>query len=255
MFENYNEKDISMTFVKGLEVLAAFNGRDRAMTIPDIATKTGLNRTVARRLVLTLQYLGYLECSNRVYKLTPKILGLAGEFLQGRDIGKHVTPILRSYSQTLGDSISFAMLDGVEAIYVAHSPGDPGMITQGFTVGYRLPLHATGIGRVLVAFSPVDIQDQLLQQAPRTAYTEATRTRIDDLRADLKKTRMNGYALVSNEFERGVTSLAVPVMRSGQVLVGALGIVGPTPRFEDANALFERVLMLRECAESIAVFA
>ncbi|MDO6749321.1 helix-turn-helix domain-containing protein, partial [Gilvimarinus sp. 1_MG-2023] len=95
-----------MTFAKGLEVLEAFSGTDRSMTIPNIAEKTGLNRTVARRLVLTLQYLGYLECSNRVYKLTPKILGLAGEFLQGRDIGKHVTPILRSYSLKLGEGIS-----------------------------------------------------------------------------------------------------------------------------------------------------
>ncbi|MDO6680723.1 MULTISPECIES: IclR family transcriptional regulator [unclassified Oceanobacter] len=243
-----------MTFAKGLEVLEAFSGTDRSMTIPNIAEKTGLNRTVARRLVLTLQYLGYLECSNRVYKLTPKILGLAGEFLQGRDIGKHVTPILRSYSLKLGEGISFAMLDGTEAIYVAHSPSDPGMITQGFTVGYRLPLHATGIGRVLVAFSTDEMQEQLLQDAPRTAYTEDTKIDLEDLRLDLKKARINGYALVANEFEQGVTSLAVPVMR-GSALIGALGIVGPTPRFEDANGLFERILALRECAEAIAVFA
>ncbi|MDO6806942.1 IclR family transcriptional regulator C-terminal domain-containing protein, partial [Wenyingzhuangia sp. 1_MG-2023] len=75
--------------------------------------------------------------------------------------------------------------------------------------------------------------------APRTAYTEDTKIDLEDLRLDLKKARINGYALVANEFEQGVTSLAVPVMR-GSALIGALGIVGPTPRFEDANGLFER---------------
>ncbi|WP_169569310.1 IclR family transcriptional regulator [Sneathiella limimaris] len=253
MPEDLNAKDISLTFAKGLEVLAAFDATDREMTIPALARKTNLNRTVTRRLVLTLEHLNYLECRNRVYRLTPRILRLAGGFLQGRDIGKHVTPILTTCSEALKESVSFAMIDGLEAVYVAHSPGDPTMITIGFTVGSRLPLNATAIGRTLVAFSAPGKREYLLTHAPREAHTNATKTEIEDLRADLQTTAFQGFAFVSDEFEQGVSSLAVPVLQNDGELVGALGIVGPNPRFADEEQQKKRLALLRECASSIAM--
>ena len=252
MADAITEKEISLTFAKGLEVLAAFDANDREMTIAAIAKKTNLNRTVTRRLVLTLEMKNYLECHNRVYRLTPRILRLAGGFLQGRDIGRHVAPILTSYSQELKESVSFAMLDGEEAVYVAHSPGDPSMITMGFTVGSRLPLHATAIGRTLLAFCPAQLQDTLLQSVPKISFTPATKIEIDDLRADLQIAKPKGYAFVQDEFEQGVSSLAVPVLRQDRSLIGALGIVGPNPRFSDAKRVQSRITMLQECAASIA---
>jgi IclR family pca regulon transcriptional regulator len=246
------EKEISLTFAKGLEVLAAFDAEDREMTISAIARKTNLNRTVTRRLVLTLEHLNYVECHNRVYRLTPRILRLAGGFLQGRDIGKYVTPILATFSQRLRESVSFAMLDGGEAVYVAHSPGDPTMITLGFTVGSRLPLHATAIGRALLAFTDLRTRETLLQRIPRIPYTPQTKVSVEALAADLDDAARLGFSHVEDEFEQGVASLAVPVLRGGVDLVGALGIVGPTPRFADAGARDERIGLLRECAASIA---
>ncbi|GLQ05919.1 IclR family transcriptional regulator [Sneathiella chinensis] len=242
-----------MTFAKGLEVLAAFDAEDRELTIPEVARKTNLNRTVARRLVLTLEHLNYLECNNRVYRLTPRILRLAGGFLQGRDIGKHVSPILATYSEKLKGSVSFAMLDGNEAVYVAHSPGDPRMITLGFTVGSRLPLHATAIGRALVAFSGWETRERLLEVAPRVKYTCSTKIDLDDLRDDLDLSVRNGFVYVQDEFEQGVASLAVPVKRPDGALIGSLGIVGPNPRFSNEKNKLEKVRLLHECAGSIAM--
>lgn len=246
------DKEISLTFAKGLEVLAAFDAQDREMTISKIAQKTNLNRTVTRRLILTLEHLKYLECTNRVYRLTPRILRLAGGFLQGREIGKYVSPILATFSERLNESVSFAMLDGREAVYVAHSPGDPTMITLGFTVGSRLPLHATAIGRALLAFTDAENRENLLQRMDRIAYTSNTKVELQDLRDDLDDAAKAGFSYVQDEFEQGVASLAVPVLRSSSDLIGALGIVGPNPRFAEGDAKEKRVQLLQECAASIA---
>lgn len=254
MSEQLSKKDISMTFAKGLQVLSAFDANDREMTISSIAKKTSLNRTVVRRLVLTLDHYGYLESRNRVYRLTPHILSLASGFLQGRDLGKHVTPILRTFSDQLKEDISFAMLDIDQAIYVAHSPGDSTMITQGFTVGTRLPLQATAIGRVLIAFSISEMQDHILNTVPRTPFTSETIVQLEKLKNELMITAARGYALVRNEFEQGVTSLAVPVLSSDRELIGALGIVGPNPRFDDKSVQKARIESLQKCSNLIAIY-
>ncbi|MEX1215766.1 IclR family transcriptional regulator [Saccharospirillum sp.] len=254
MSEQLTQKDISMTFAKGLQVLTAFDANDRELTIPSIAKKTKLNRTVVRRLVLTLQYYGYLESRNRVYRLTPHILSLASGFLQGRDLGKHVTPIMRTFSDQLSEDISFAMLDIDQAIYVAHSPGDSTMITQGFTVGTRLPLQATAIGRALIAFSKPETQEHILESVPRVPFTPDTIVELDKLGCELETTVKQGFALVKNEFEQGVTSLAVPVLSADGELIGALGIVGPNPRFEDEKIQVARIKILQKCAKLVAIY-
>ncbi|MGQ9365598.1 IclR family transcriptional regulator [Azospirillum sp. ST 5-10] len=247
-----SDKDISLTFAKGLEVVEAFGQGEPAMTIPDIARRTGINRTVARRLVLTLEHLGYLECRNRVYTLTPRVLRLAAGFLQGRQVGKAIVPILNGYSAKLGEAISFAMLDGHEAVYVAHSPGEPHMITLGFTMGTRLPLLPTGLGRALLAFAPPETRERLLAEAPLQPYTRTTKRSLEAVRRDLAETAERGYAYVEGEFEEGVSSLAVPVLRGGTELVGALGVVGPSPRFADEGARRLRVAALGDCAHAVA---
>ncbi len=252
MTDTIADKEISLTFMKGLQVLAAFDATDRQMSIADIAKKTNLNRTVTRRLVLTLEQMNYVECTNRRYQLTPRVLRLAGGFLQGREIGKYATPILSNSSQKLKESISFAMRDGNEAVYVAHSPGDPSMITMGFTVGSRLPLHATAIGRTLLAFSEPLTQDELLAHSPLTAFTPYTKIDVAEIKEDLLRSKLQGFCLVKDEFEEGVTSLGVPVLQEGGSLIGALGIVGPNPRFENTAELLLKKEQLQECAQSIA---
>lgn len=253
MKEGVDSKQISKTFAKGLQVFSAFDGIDRELTIPEISKKTGIDRTVARRLILTLESMGYLESrSPRRYQLTPKILGLASYFLRGRGIGKYIDPILRSFSQKLGEGISFAMIDDLEAIYVAHSPGEPCMITHGFTVGFRLPLAATSIGRVLLAFSDAEKYDYLLENVPLKLFTSQTKIKRKELDECMKEIRVRGYSMVTDEFELGVTSLSVPVLSSEKKLIGALGVAGPSPRFEEEAEVKRRVSILFECAEAMS---
>lgn len=247
------DKDISLTFAKGMEVLEAFESAAAPLTIPDLARLTGINRSVTRRLVLTLARLGYLTEANRAYAPSPRVLRLASGYLRERQFGRTVQPVMASYSKQLGDAISLAVRDGTDAIYVAYSPGDPALITSGFGIGSRLPLTATGIGRALLAFSGEASIEELLA-APLPSYTAATKTDPAALRADLGETRSRGYALVTDEYEAGVTSIAVPVLDSQGRAKAALGIVGPSARFEKNGVCTQKAAVLRDCAETLASF-
>ena len=247
------DKDVSQTFARGLAVLAAFDGQDTELTISELAKKTELNRTIVRRIVITAQRLGYVEATGNVYRLTPKILRLANGFLRGPRVGNAIWPVLLSYSTKLEERISFAMLDGHDAVYVAHSPGDPRMTMHGFTVGSRLPLFATAIGRSLLAFSEPDVRDDALETVAATAFTKHTITVKEEIAGALQVVRDSGFAFVADEFEDGVTGLAVPVTRPDGTLIGALGVAGPNPRYADAGDRREKVDILKECADAISL--
>ncbi|NIR59603.1 MAG: hypothetical protein GWO02_08800, partial [Gammaproteobacteria bacterium] len=139
-----------------------------------------------------------------------------------------------------------------EAVYVAHSPADPQMITHGFTVGSRLPLLATGIGRALLAHTDRETRESLIAEAPLHPHTGATKRSLEAVRRALEETAARGFAHVEDEYEEGVASIAVPVLRPGGELIGALGIVGPSPRFHEKSARDHRIRALRDCAETIA---
>lgn len=109
---NENDKEISLTFAKGLSVIRAFEGKNRALSIPEIAAKVQLNRAVTRRLIRTLERLGYVSFDRGRYELTPRILRLTQGFIEGRNISQIIQPILRQTSHEVGESVSFAMLDG-----------------------------------------------------------------------------------------------------------------------------------------------
>jgi IclR family pca regulon transcriptional regulator len=247
------DKDISLTFAKGMEVLEAFESAAAPLTIPDLARQTGINRSVTRRLVLTLVRLGYLTETNRAYAPSPRVLRLASGYLRERQFGRTVQPVMASYSKQLGDAISLAVRDGADAIYVAYSPGDPALITSGFGIGSRLPLTATAIGRALLAFSGETVIEDLLA-APLPSFTPETKTDPAMLRADLGETRSRGYALVTGEYEPGVTSIAVPVLDRQGRAKAALGIVGPAARFEEITVCTQKAVVLRDCAETLANF-
>lgn len=102
-------RDISLTFVKGMSVLKAFDTSSTHMTLSQIARATGLNRAATRRLILTLVQLGYVKQEDRVFSLTPRILVLAGGFLQGRRFGKTIEPVMRSFSDQISKAISMAI--------------------------------------------------------------------------------------------------------------------------------------------------
>ena len=176
------DRDISLTFAKGMTVLKAFDAANTHLTLPQIARIAGLERATARRLVLTLVHLGYVKQRDRVFSLTPRILVLAGGFLQGRQFGKAIEPVLRAFSLRIGEPISMAMIDGYEGVYVAHAGSEKAKVSIGLTVGSRVPLLQTAIGRALVSHVGPDLTDEIVGSAPLRRYTSATVEDRDEIR-------------------------------------------------------------------------
>lgn len=245
------DRDISLTFVKGMNVLKAFDTTHTHLTLPQIARVTGLDRAIARRLVLTLVHLGYVKQEDRVFSLTPRILVLAGGFLQGRQFGKTIEPVMRSFSSQISEAISMAMIDGYQAVYVAHAGAKPYSVSIGFTVGSKVPLLSTAIGRALIATCSDVGAQELIANAPLERYTEQTNMDRDSIAADVALTAKRGYAYVDGEFEAGVAALAIPV-RPERGEPSAIGVSGTAERFEDPASRQRILETLRECAKVMA---
>lgn len=244
-------RDISLTFVKGMSVLKAFDATNTHLTLPQIARLTGLDRAVTRRLVLTLVHLGYVQQNDRVFSLTPRILVLAGGFLQGRKFGKSIQPVLRAFSHRIGEAISMAMIDGHEAVYVAHAGGDASMISMGFTVGSRVPLLQTSIGRTLVAFSPPAVAADIMRNAPLQQFTNLTEQDRGAIEKEIAATVERGYCFVDGEFEAGVAALAVPIRRSAPE-TAALGVSASSARFKSDQFRQTVLETLSECSNAVS---
>lgn len=246
------DKDHSQTFARGLAVLRAFDDGAAALSVPEIARRAGLNRTVTRRLVFTLCDLGYLGEDDHRYTLTPRVLRLAHGFLRARRVGAGAQPALLEASRRTGLPVSLAMRDGAEALYVAQAPADPALVTQGFTIGSPLPLAATAIGRVLIAFEDPDTRAALVKTVPLAAYTVRACTDRGRLAALLDDIRRDGHAFADEQFEPGVAALALPVRRREGDLLSAIGLATRRERLADTAERARLVAELRDCAGRLA---
>ncbi|HID67101.1 MAG TPA: hypothetical protein EYP31_02280 [Roseibacterium sp.] len=189
-------KTLSSTLLKGLDVLAAFDGATN-LTLAQIGERAGLDRSTARRLTLTLVEAGWVTQDRRTFALAPRVLRPAGTFLQSGAFGRVVQPVLNAHADTFGGEISLALRDHDKAVYVAHSARPGARVSLGLTVGSTLPLDTTAIGQVLLG-------------SPQPAQ------------------------VVRGAYEAGVCGLAVPVGAS-EAPQAALGTTLPLalPQLED----------------------
>lgn len=246
-----DDKEISLTFGKGLSVMMAFEGARADLTIGEISEKIGLNRAVARRLVRTLEQLGFVVQDRGRYRLTPRVLGLTRGFMESHSIPRVVQPVLRAASIEIGESVSFAMRDGEEAVYVAHAFVPSRFTLNMVTVGSSAPLLPTAVGRVILAFLPQAQLDQILLQAEQVRYTDQTQTDPAVLRAQLREISLRGFAWLQSEYVEGVASLAVPVFDPQRRIIGAVSIIFPSGHYPATQVETEFVRHLQHCAEAV----
>lgn len=248
-----DDGEVSQTFAKGLAVLTAFDGAHRDMTVAEIAARVGYSRAATRRLVRTLEILGYLAVERQRYQLTPRVLRLAHGFLDSRQIGPTVAPVLRQVSVEIGEPVSFAMRDDDAAIYVAHAPSDMRMVTVGQTVGSRVPLLVSSIGRAILAHLPAETRDRLIASAPLERYTADTPTDRATIARAVEEAGLAGYALVRGEYVAGLASLSTPVFDRQGAVVGATGLVFLDGRYDDAAIRGHLVPKLQACATYLSI--
>lgn len=240
----------SSTFFKGLQVLAAFDDDHPRLTLADIGQITGLDRAAVRRLIITLVDFGYVEKSGKDFTLRPKILTLTGSYMRANAIGTLVQPVLNKHSRDIGREISLAAASDTEAVYIARSTLTDSDISFGFTVGSRLPLLQTAIGRMLLATRDEDAMMAQVRTGQLRPYTPDSLMDRAAIVGDILRARTRGYALVSGEFEAGVAGLAVPIGPAGSAK-SVIGLSLPMTALADSQVEPKLLSALHLCANAL----
>jgi IclR family pca regulon transcriptional regulator len=247
---NMTNKNNASTFAKGLRVLSCFETGRRDLTMAEVSRLTGFDRATTRRLCMTLQDDGYLHKTDRVLRLAPKILAIAGGFLTSNDFGHRVQPVLNQYAEEFEGEIALAMQDGDRAIYVARSAISSARVSFGFSVGSTLPLLPTAVGRMLLAHGSDADQATALSGLTPEQYTPETDMDVGSVRSKIETAAKQGYAFVRNEFEMGAAGIAVPIGPIGES-PAVLATTASVNQF-DKPAEFDRALdVLRRAAISL----
>lgn len=212
------------SLARGLAVIQAFTDRKHQLTISQLSVRTALSRAAVRRCLYTLKQLGFAATDDgRHFYLRPRILSLGHSYISSMPIASSVQPVLENVSRVLHESCSIATLDGVEIIYVARASATR-IMSIDLGVGSRLPGFCTSMGRVLMAHLPAPELEADLAKIEFKAYTDRTVTNAEKLRQILKLVQRNGYAIVDQELELGLRSMAVPIQGPGGKVVAALNV-------------------------------
>lgn len=204
---------------RGLAVIQAFGPDHQEMTISEVAVATGTTRATARRFLLTLEHLGHVRSDGRKYSLAPHVLRLGYAYLSSLNWWKIAQGAMEDVVQELQESCSASVLDGKDVIYVARVSATR-IMSINLSIGTRLPAHVTSLGRVLLSHQPPEMLDSyLVAEIEPRKFTEWTKTDPRELREAIETARIKGYALVDQELETGLRSLAVPIYdRNGRIL-------------------------------------
>lgn len=207
------------SLARGLAVIGGFSRQGRAATIAQLSHRTGIPRAAVRRCLYTLAQLGYVSSGDgRNFELRPKILGLGYSYLSSAPLTRSAQPVLDRLSATVHESCSLAVLDSDEALYVARAQTSTRIMSVDLGVGTRLAAYCSSLGRVLLAALPAAELDAYLRRVKLVQFTSRTVATPDKLREVLEVVRRRGYAIVDQELEIGLRSMAVPVRdQSGKV--------------------------------------
>jgi IclR family pca regulon transcriptional regulator len=249
--------DFVQSLARGLAVIRAFDAEHPALTLSEVARRAGITRAAAGRFLRTLEQLGYVRASTGSatgvgvrFALTPRVLELGFSFLSALSIPEVVQPHLDRLSHEVGESVSAAVLDGGDIVYVARVPTRRIMSVR-ITIGTTFPAFATSMGRVLLAGLPEAGAEALLAASDLPSLTPRTVTDGAALRAELQRVREQGWALVDGELEPGLRSVAVPIHdRSGDV-VAAVNVSTSATRDSVDHILAEYLPRLQQTARAI----
>ncbi len=197
-------------FARGLLVVMAFGEGHERMTLSQVALRAGLTRAGARRLLYTLEQLGFVGHKERLFFLTPKILRLGYAYTSSSPFWGYAHPILEQLVGDVQETCTLAVLDGTEIVYVIRN-SVRAVVTGGSVVGTRLPAYVTSIGRVLLGGLSERALDGYFERATLQKYTEATLTDPAELREAITRDRAQGWSWIQGELEEHICGLSVPV--------------------------------------------
>ena len=242
------------SLARGLAVIRAFSQQRARVSIAQLSLRTGIPRAAVRRVLYTLRALGYVGSEDgRTFILHPKILALGYAYLSSTPLATSAQPLLDQVSQAIHESCSMAVLDGDDVMYVARSSSSRRIMSIDLGVGSRLPAYCTSMGRVLLAHLPSSELAAYLRRAKILPHTERTELSKDKLASILEAVRANAYAVVDQELEIGLRSIAVPVADSTGRVAAALNVGAQAARVTIGGRERRFLPLLRAAARDVGM--
>ena len=253
-----SDPDFMLSLARGLAVMRAMADEGPRVAIADVARITNVSRAAAGRCLHTLEVLGYASACRGRYELTPMVLSLASNYLaavsspSGAGTIAHIAqPVLERLSKELNESASLAVLDDEDIVYLARAAAARRILSVELAVGSRLPAACTSMGRVLLAHLSDDLKSRYLRRIKLHPYTPHTIVSKPRLRSELDRVRSQGYAIVDQELEIGLRSIAVPVRRKDEVVVAAVNAGVHVARADSQTLCREFLPVLQRAARDI----
>ena len=215
--------DFIEAVARGLDVIRAFQPGQPVMTLASVATAAGLARPTARRMLLTLQQLGYVRGVNGGFELTPRVLDLGMTYVLSRGLWEVARPHMEALVAQTHESSSIAQLDGSDIVYVARV-AVPKIIALAVTIGTRFPAMQTSLGKVLLAALPSDEIERVLAEPSRSGIAARWQPDADERAAELRDVRARGWSLTDQQLALGIRSVAAPLRDGNGRVIAAMNV-------------------------------
>jgi IclR family transcriptional regulator, pca regulon regulatory protein len=223
MARNDTGPDFIEALARGIDVIRAFSPAKRSMVLSEVAEATGLARPTARRILLTLQELGYTRLDGGSWSLTPRILELGTAYVHSQGLWDIARPHMEDLVAQTGESTSIAQLDGSDIVYVARV-AVPKIITFAVAIGTRFPALQTSLGKVLLAaLTPEEVEERLSQPS-RSGIEPRWQPTRDEREQHLREVRARGWAVADEHLAAGIRSAAVPLRDGEGHVVAAMNV-------------------------------
>jgi IclR family pca regulon transcriptional regulator len=215
--------DFIEALARGLDVIRAFQPRQPVMSLAAVAGSAGLARPTARRMLLTLEELGYVRAVPGGFELTPRVLELGMSYVLSRSLWDVARPHLEALVARTHESSSIAQLDGADIVYVARV-AVPKIITLAVTIGTRFPAMQTSLGKVLLAALPPDQAEHVLAEPSRSGITPRWQPDPAQRAAELRAVRARGWSLTDEQLAPGIRSVAAPLRDGTGQVIAAMNV-------------------------------
>jgi len=236
---------------KALSLLDLLGEYPHGGSLSDLSARSGFPLSTTHRLLASLIRGGYasVQDSDRRYHLGLRVFALGQQVASARGFAGTVLPQMEWLAEQTAEAVLMSVLDGDSQLYVHYvaGPQQVGVIGER---GRHGPLHCTAMGKVLVAFAPVDQSRRLVETIELRPLGPHTITDRDAFRAEIESVRTNGYAIADEEHERGIRAIGLPVIDSGNRLRAAISVAAPAYRC-DVEQLKEFLPAMRTAAGTI----
>ena len=243
-------RDLVAGLERGLAVIECFGAAPTRLTIAAVAQRCRLTRAAARRYLLTLTHLGYVDSDGKTYALSAKVLRLGQSYMHSAALPRTVQPELNRLASSLKEASSAGVLDGDDVICVAAASVGR-IVSATLQPGTRVPAYCTANGRVLLAALTDTQRDAWISRQTLPARTKNTVTTAPRLREEIARAASQGYALVDQELENGLRTLAVPLLNAAGTVVAAINVAVHAASVSDQRLLDICLPALRQTQASL----